>query len=266
MEDLATRLLAAALLIPGALGAAFVGGPWLAAACGVAIAAMSFEWARMSAGSAPWPMFAVTFAGGLAAVGAASWGDAVLALAALGLAAAVASVAAPRTRASAAFGVVYIGTPVAAFLWLREDDVGGAALIWGLFFIVWAADGAAYFGGRLIGGPKLHSGISPNKTWAGVAAGVVAGAAAGAGASGIFQAPLALWTVMGAVLGLASMIGDLLESLLKRRFGVKDASGFIPGHGGVLDRLDGLMIAALVLAAAVLVHPPLAVALSGGWG
>jgi phosphatidate cytidylyltransferase len=268
LEDLAPRILSALVLIPAGLGAAHFGGPWLAAACGAAVAAMSFEWARMSAPDRLWPQFGWTLAGGLSGVAAASWGAVSLGLGAIAAIAAIAAIwAGPgRKRADAAFGVVYVGLPVSAFLWLREPDIGGAALIFGLFAIVWAADAAAYFGGRLIGGPKLHPGISPNKTWAGVAAGVVAGALAGAAVGAAVGAGPSVWALAGAVLGFVSMLGDLLESLLKRRFGVKDASGFIPGHGGVLDRLDGLMAASVALAAGVLAAPGLALALSAGWG
>jgi phosphatidate cytidylyltransferase len=268
LEDLAPRLLTAAVLIPGAIAAALAGGPWLAAACGAAVAAMSYEWARMSEPQGQTAAFLITMASALAAVAAASWQLVGPAMIALGLGAIAAGVrrAGLTGRAEAAFGVVYVGLPPAAFLWLRQDGVGGANLILGLFFVVWAADAAAYFGGRLIGGPKLHPGISPNKTWAGVGAGVLAGAGAGWGCAGIFSADPATWVMAGAALGAVSMAGDLLESLLKRRFGVKDASGFIPGHGGVLDRLDGLMAAALALAGAVLANPAVAVALAGGQG
>lgn len=268
---MAPRLIAAAVLIPAAMAAAIFGGPWLAAACGAAAAAMSFEWARMSARDRQTPIFLITVLAALGAIAAAIWTQVDWALAWVGLCAAMAAAARGSVRggvgrAEAALGVVYIGLPLASFLWLRQDGVGGPALILGLFFTVWAADAAAYFGGRTIGGPKLHPGISPNKTWAGVGAGVVAGCAAGLGCAGIFGANAGVWAVAGAVLGAASMAGDLLESLLKRRFGVKDASGFIPGHGGVLDRIDGLMAASVVGAGAVLAQPSLAAALSGRWG
>lgn len=268
VEDLAPRILSAALLIPLALSAALAGGPWLAAACGAAVAAMSFEWARMSDRPGLWQTFCLTLAGGLGAVAAASWGAVALGLAWVAALAVLAALrrADLKGRIEAAFGVVYVGLPTAAFLWLREESVTGASVIIGLFCVVWSADAAAYFGGRIIGGPKLHPGISPNKTYAGVAAGMIAGAVAGAIWGVVGPGDHGTWAIAGAVLGVVSMLGDLFESLLKRRFGVKDASGFIPGHGGVLDRLDGLMAAALVAAAAVLAHAPLAVALSGGGG
>jgi phosphatidate cytidylyltransferase len=265
---LAPRILSALVLIPAALAAAFAGGPWLAAACGAAVAAMSFEYARMSAPDRLLSRFVLTLAGGLGAVGAASWGAVGFGLGVVLVFAMLAAATARSAKAATegAFGVAYVGLPVASFLWLREPQIGGSALILGLFSIVWAADAAAYFGGRLIGGPKLHPGISPNKTWAGVGAGVAAGAAAGAAMAAILSAEPGLWMGTGAALGFVSMLGDLLESLVKRRFGAKDASGFIPGHGGVLDRLDGLMAASLALATAVLAWPSLALALAGGWG
>jgi phosphatidate cytidylyltransferase len=268
LEDLAPRLLVAAVLIPAAIAAALAGGPWLAAACGAAVAVLSFEWARMSDRDGLWPAFVLCVLGGVGAVSFASWGHVTGALICIAGAAGLSAARHKRVAArwEAGLGVVYIGLPVAAFLWLREEEVGGAALILGLFFIVWAADGAAYFAGRLIGGPKLHAAISPNKTWSGAIAGMAAGAAAGWGCAAIFTADIGAWLAAGALVGFVSILGDLCESLLKRRFGVKDASGFIPGHGGLLDRLDGLMAASVFAAGVVLAHPPVAVALSGAWG
>jgi phosphatidate cytidylyltransferase len=163
-------------------------------------------------------------------------------------------------------GVLYIGTPCVLFLMLRAHEPGGLKIILALFAIVWAADAAAYFGGKLIGGPKLVPQLSPAKTWTGFAS----GAAAGMGAASIYAAviggPVAIWCAIGFVLALVGLLGDLFESLLKRRFGVKDASRVIPGHGGVLDRLDGLMAATVVTAAAIAVWPDLPMALFGGTG
>jgi len=147
-------------------------------------------------------------------------------------------------------GVFYVGLPTVAFVLLREDgDWGRWAVIW-CFIIVWAADICAYFAGRLIGGPKLAPRLSPKKTWAGLV-GAMVGAAI---VSAIFAKSLGLNTV--ALAGLALVLtcveqgGDILESAMKRRFGRKDSGNFIPGHGGVLDRVDGLL--AVVLAAAVI--------------
>jgi phosphatidate cytidylyltransferase len=114
---------------------------------------------------------------------------------------------------------------------------------------VWATDVAAYFAGRIIGGPKLWPAISPNKTWSGAVAGAVAATAAGwavAAVGGI--EPIAPIFAVGFLLSVAAQFGDLFESALKRRFGVKDASHAIPGHGGLMDRLDGFLAAAVAAA------------------
>jgi phosphatidate cytidylyltransferase len=118
-----------------------------------------------------------------------------------------------------------------------------------LFAVVWATDVAAYFAGRLIGGAKLCPAISPNKTWSGALAGVLAGTAAGV-AVAVFGGihPIAPIIIVSLLLSVAAQFGDLFESALKRRFGVKDASHAIPGHGGLMDRLDGFIAAALAAA------------------
>jgi phosphatidate cytidylyltransferase len=139
-----------------------------------------------------------------------------------------------------------------AFVILRgASDAGMLTIMW-LFAVVWAADICAYFAGRLIGGAKLAPRISPKKTWAGLWGAVAGGAAAGL-AVGWAASPanLVLVAVLGGVLAVVEQLGDLFESALKRHYGVKDSGRLIPGHGGVLDRVDGLVAATLVLAAIV---------------
>ena len=156
-------------------------------------------------------------------------------------------------RPALAAGVLYCGLPVFALIFLRRqspDEVGLLLAVWAMAS-VWACDIGAYFAGRSIGGPKLAPAISPNKTWAGLGGGVVA-----AGALGwvlMTQAGLP-WPLAVASPGLAvlAQAGDLYESALKRRAGVKDSGSLLPGHGGVLDRLDGLVPVALVAAALML--------------
>lgn len=141
-------------------------------------------------------------------------------------------------------GLLYVGLPCVAILWLRErPDVGREAVLV-LLALVWATDTGAYFGGRAIGGPKLAPRLSPNKTWSGAVGGVVAAVAVGLAAAaitGLAGYGTAIWA--SAVLAVAAEVGDLIESTLKRRFGVKDMGRLIPGHGGVLDRLDSLLLA-----------------------
>jgi len=144
-----------------------------------------------------------------------------------------------------AAGVIYVGVFFVSMLMLRSDPrLGLAALIW-LFALIWTADIAAYFTGRALGGPKLWPAVSPNKTWSGAVGGAIGGLAAGAAA--LVAAGLSLRPVHAAVMlavVIAAQLGDLMESAIKRRFGVKDSSQLIPGHGGLMDRCDSLAAAA----------------------
>ncbi len=264
--DLRPRVLSALVLIPLALAAAVLGGPWLAGASGAAVVIMSYEWARMSAPAAVLRTGVPIFVGAFGAVVAVSWRQPEWAgWWLLGWSAAAAAVA-PRgaARVEALAGAWYIGAPPAAFLWLRGQEPGGMAAVLSLFIVIWAADMAGYFAGRLIGGPKLAPRISPHKTWSGVLASFVAGAGAGAGCGAAWGGPLETWAVVGLCLALLGLLGDLFESALKRRFGVKDASRIIPGHGGMLDRLDGLIAATLGAAIVVASAPGLLTLLAGG--
>lgn len=150
-------------------------------------------------------------------------------------------------------GCVYIAVPTAAMIWLRGDDIPGMTTIIWLFFVVWGADTGAYLTGRAIGGPKLAPSISPKKTWAGFIGGISIASLISVGFH--FHAPgdIVILAIIGFLVALASQLGDLLESMMKRHFGVKDSSNLIPGHGGVLDRVDGLVIGAVALAAILLI-------------
>ncbi len=146
-------------------------------------------------------------------------------------------------------GVPYIGLPVIAMIWLRGDLNYGFYAILYLFITVWTVDIFAYISGRSFGGPKFAPRISPKKTWSGFIGGVSAGAIAGAlfGAY-IGNTSLLVIGFVSLVIGVVSQIGDLFESAFKRHFNIKDASNLIPGHGGLFDRVDGLMFGALVAA------------------
>ena len=145
-------------------------------------------------------------------------------------------------------GVPYAILPVLGLVSLRADTHAGLAATVFLFAIVWATDIFAYLCGRAIGGPKLAPGISPNKTWSGSIGGAVAAVVAGLSAAGFFGAS-GLWflALLSLALSLSAQAGDLFESYVKRRFGVKDSGTIIPGHGGVMDRVDGLIAAIIVL-------------------
>ena len=149
------------------------------------------------------------------------------------------------------WGFIYIALPSFALLVLRWT---WAALVLWLMLVTWATDIFAYFAGRSIGGPKLAPKISPNKTWAGLIGGMAGAAIVGALAANFFGlgAPF-FW--LGAPMGLIAQLGDLYESAVKRRYGVKDSGTILPGHGGVLDRLDGLLpvaVATLIILIATL--------------
>jgi phosphatidate cytidylyltransferase len=141
-------------------------------------------------------------------------------------------------------GVAYIAPASVALIWLRGGEAGRADVLF-VLLIVWASDIGAYLAGRLFGGPRLAPRISPGKTWSGAIGGLVAAALVGVVAALLVpDARVLPAALLAACLGIASQTGDLLESALKRRFGVKDSGRLIPGHGGLLDRLDGMLLAA----------------------
>lgn len=162
----------------------------------------------------------------------------------------------PMPRATSAGGAAYIATAALSLAWLGSAGAPHAAAPW-LLAVVWASDVGGYVVGRGLRGPKLAPRVSPGKTWSGLAGAVAFAAAAGwAGAeAGCAVAPAAWAAALGAVLGLVGQAGDLLESALKRAAGAKDSGTLIPGHGGVLDRVDALMAAAIALAAVLVMLP-----------
>jgi phosphatidate cytidylyltransferase len=148
-----------------------------------------------------------------------------------------------------ALGMVWIILPSIGFVWLRAEPAGLRTVLW-LLTLVWSIDIAAYAVGRGVGGPKLATRISPNKTWSGLLGGVVAAMLVGLATEWLYETSLG-WRIMLLSGGLAvvEQIGDIAESFVKRRFGAKDSSSLIPGHGGLLDRLDGMLavVAAVTL-------------------
>ncbi len=262
------RIISAAVLAPVALVIA-VRGEWaLAGFVAFFAVAMSYEWLKMSDHDAPakaYSIFAALVSGSSALAGAQAWSWAMAVI----VAGAALMAWERRLRGSiwgAAVGVIYIAAPCAAMIWIRNGETGGFAALIYLFAVVWAADTAAYLVGTWLGGPKLFPRASPNKTWSGLIAGTLAGAVSGCGAAialGAQEHHLA-FLGLGAGLALSAVAGDLLESIFKRRFGVKDTGTLIPGHGGVLDRVDALMVAVLVFAAALLIWPRLFVNFSIG--
>jgi len=257
-QRLRQRFLSAAVLLPVALGAAWLGSLYWAALVFLFALAMVWEWSAICAGGdrdpthpaagiAPISLASMLFVG-IASL-AAGFEGYVLSVLLLFLGAGATAILARRGQAGwQSLGVLYVGFPCIAIIWIRaQHDQGLATLFW-LLALVMAVDTGAFAAGRLIGGPKLAPRISPRKTWAGLAGGVVAAMLIGWTTSlwlG-FSSQLALILVSGA-LALVEQAGDLAESAFKRRFGVKDSSQLIPGHGGVLDRVDGLLAVSLAV-------------------
>ena len=249
-RNLLMRVLAAAVLAPIAIAIAWVGGwPW-ALLVMLATIGLYLEWlmivslVREPRTSVP-GVAALTLAGICLIAGRL---DAALIVLAVGLVAV--ALLSPERRNWSATGFLYAAAAEVASVLVRQDPASGFAALFFVLLVVWAADIGGYFAGRGIGGPKLWPSVSPKKTWAGAVGGfagslAVAGAfaAAGAGKTGPLLA-------LGAFLSVISQLGDLFESAVKRRFGVKDSSHIIPGHGGLMDRLDGFVAA--VVAAAIL--------------
>jgi len=215
----------------------------------------SWEWWRLCAPDSRPLAPLIAIAGGVLAVCAASaagaFSTAGWLIAVAGMAAAMVGARAAGTDARwLTLGALYLPTACLALIWLRyAPELGGMVVFW-LVAVVWATDTGAYLVGRIVGGPKLAPRISPKKTWSGLLGGALAAAAVGlatAMVSGMGGA-LAL-ALSSAVLALLSQVGDLIESRLKRRAGVKDSGTLIPGHGGLLDRVDGLLAAAVAAGA-----------------
>lgn len=257
--SLATRVVVGAGLVVVACAALWFGGIAFTALVAAASLLMFAEWSvmlKVGRGFRLAGLAVLAAVCGLVANGPV--GQAVVVLAA---AAGLLGLFARRFDRGRAFwltaGVLYCGLPAVALLWLRGQADGVALTAW-VLFVVWATDIAAFFAGRAIGGARLAPTISPNKTVAGLVGGVVAAAVVGGAAAGLLDVrfspyPLTL-TVTAAVLALLAQGGDLFESWLKRRARVKDSGTLLPGHGGVLDRLDGLVpvaVAAALLVAVV---------------
>jgi phosphatidate cytidylyltransferase len=259
-QNFLRRTASALVLAPLALGAAFLGGWIFAALCILTAAAVLWEWSMLVTGGADWRILApglpaLCAAGMLAQGGAPGLACAAVALGAV--AAALASTAAAQhghrsigAMVWAAAGIIYAAIVLISPIMLRSDPQIGFTALAFLFATVWATDIFAYFAGRGLGGPLLAPRLSPKKTWTGAVGGLAGGVVAGglvAYASAGTQ-PLAAG-VLALILSIAAQGGDLLESSVKRRFGAKDTSALIPGHGGVMDRVDGFLVAALIAVA-----------------
>jgi phosphatidate cytidylyltransferase len=270
LRALKLRILSSLVLAPVALGAVWFGWPFLPILTIVAAGVMAWEWGRLCqlghvAAALPaarragifalQPSALVLIAAVLTAVGAAAGTATEVGI---GLAAAgamiVFTIARRERHADAlwlASGAVWIALPCILLLWLAQHDGAGRATLLWILAVVWATDTGAYLFGSRIGGPRLAPRWSPRKTWAGFLGGIFCAALAGWAAAWLLGESAALPLVMlSAGLAIIGQFGDLAESAVKRRFGVKDSSDLIPGHGGLLDRLDGLL--AVILAVALI--------------
>lgn len=248
MGELPKRIATGLVLVAVAVAALWAGGVAFAALAAVAVLLMWVEWTAMHR----LPLIVRRI--GLALLALVAWITAILqkpdeGLMLLGGSAGLLMIFAGRLARGAgrpaAIGLLYCGLPGIALIWLRGQGWGVYATLL-LMLVVWGADIAAYFTGRAIGGPKLAPAISPNKTWSGAVGGLVGAVAAAlilmawwpgyAGSAGALRL-----VTLALPLAILSILGDLYESWLKRRCGVKDSGSILPGHGGVMDRLDGLV-------------------------
>lgn len=256
-SELGRRLVSALVLMLVAFAALYVGGKIFAGFAGLAAALILLEWTAMAG---PFQT-RVADKGAVVLVAVSVFASALDPLVSLGMLVAVAAmmtlgaIADPKLR-WLGLGVLYAGIPGISAVVLRGDAPSGVVstglvAIAFVFVVVWATDTAAYFSGRSIGGPKLWPAVSPKKTWSGAIGGLLAAVVCGVLVGQISRTgePLPL-AIVAMVLSIVSQGGDLAESAMKRHFGVKDSGRIIPGHGGIMDRVDGLVVA-LVAAAAI---------------
>lgn len=245
------RIMSSLVLAPLAITTAYLGGVAFVAFWAIAALAVLWEWDTLVCRH---DRNLVLATGAVTLVGCAL----MIALDRPGIAVAlvtlaffaVAALASKSRPVWCAAGLIYAAAILIAPALLRSDASLGFAAILFLFVIVWLTDIAAYFVGRAVGGPKLMPSVSPNKTWSGALGGTVAGVAGGVvvasqfGAAELGRGGLGAVAVIAFILSAASQVGDLVESAIKRQFNAKDASQLIPGHGGLMDRLDGFVAAA----------------------
>ncbi len=250
--DLGVRAASAAVLIPAVLADVWAGGIWFHLFVALIGILMAQEWVNIVHKDNPL-QFALHAAGAMCGallpldIGLAGG---LLAIAVLTVVSAAAAWReAPGGPAWRYLGVPYVSLPPIALVVLRDDPGYGVAAIVLVMLMVWAADTLAYFAGRIIGGPKLAPRISPKKTWAGMCGAMVGSAVAALGVGMALGVPgLWLLLIVAALLAVVEQGGDLFKSAMKRHYGVKDSGRLIPGHGGVIDRVDGLVAVATAAA------------------
>jgi len=253
-SDLAVRTVSGAVMILLAAVALYLGGfAFWFLLMGAALA-MQYEWAALLGRADKQRISMLALMVPLSMMSPLASGPSFLAFGLIWGAALFVCVAERGFRVSS--GIIYVGIPVLALLFLRQQDEGLLLAFWAMA-VVWMTDIGAYFAGRTIGGPKIAPSISPSKTWAGLGGGIIAALVFGLFMNQQFDLPFVL-AIASAPLAVLAQIGDFFESGLKRQAGVKDSGHLIPGHGGVLDRLDGMVPVAPVAALLVAGH--------GQWG
>lgn len=234
------RVLSALVMAPLPIIAIWFGGPLLALLTVAAAIVMAWEWRRLCGGGSVL-IAAVAFAVGTAALAGIGVGSLLAAIGAM----AIWLIEARRPGSAplwTAAGILWVALPCIILLWLVQSGSASRGTLFWVFGVVWATDIGAYAFGRGIGGPLLAPRWSPRKTWAGLLGGIFCAALIGWATAGVLGAtPVLPLVLVSAGLAIVEQFGDLAESVAKRRFGVKDASSLIPGHGGLLDRLDGLL-------------------------
>jgi phosphatidate cytidylyltransferase len=254
---LRARIISALVMAPLALAAVWFGG-WAFHGMVLAGALMlTFEWDRLCEGNGFGAVARLHGAVVLLAVGFAMAEMFATSLLMVGLGAAASfafAQATERRRRWPLLASPYICIPCIALIWLRGDPMIGRDITFWLLATVWATDIGAFAVGRTLGGPKLAPRFSPAKTWSGLVGGMLSAALAGYAVTGVFgTSNQAILVGLSLVIAAWSQVGDITESALKRHFGAKDSGSIIPGHGGFLDRLDGLLFAAPATAAIVLI-------------
>ena len=252
-QDLGVRTVSAAALIPAVLLDIWIGGAWFHLFIALLCVLMAHEWTNIThKGSSS--QFALHAAAALCGVFLPQF-EALIAIAALTMASVgITQIKSGFNNLWSVAGVPYVSLPAISLLVLRDDASHGLVAIAWLFIAIWAADILAYFCGRIIGGPKLWPAVSPKKTWAGLAGAILGGAVAGLGCGIWLGQGIGALVLIGGLLGIVEQGGDLFESAWKRHFDVKDSGRLIPGHGGVLDRVDGLVAAAMLAALLGVMH------------
>ncbi|MDE1174562.1 MAG: phosphatidate cytidylyltransferase [Parvibaculaceae bacterium] len=257
LSSLTIRIMSALVLAPVVLGLVWVGGLPFLVLMGLAAALIAYELKTLLLGGQRSDMFLLGCAGvlvvAIAGVGAPEAGLV------MGLGGCLSGIAWRIWRRQPLLPVilahVYLAVPLVALIWFRMDPSYGLAAVLWLLAVVWATDIFAYAAGRTIGGPKLAPSISPGKTWAGLAGGMAGALVVGLATGFVLGGgPGFILPLLSVMLAVAAQAGDLFESALKRRAGVKDSSRLIPGHGGILDRVDGLVAAASIAALVALLH------------